>query len=132
MEILSSPETSALIANIVVSVIGLLTTVIVGAGLRFLRSKLTAQQFELLQEIATTVVQAVEQTSLNQPIMDKKAEALRVISEILASKGVNVSPEAIEAAIEAAVLNEFNRPAAMELSYAKAQAIANAPTEAQG
>lgn len=59
--------------------------------------------------IAQTAVQAAEQAGAAQYISDKKAYAMSVVQDYLALKGLPIDVALISAAIEAAVLTEFNR-----------------------
>lgn len=107
-DILSSPAMQTAIANIVLAVAGLMATAITGAGISLLKSKLTVNQLNTLTDIARTAVQAAEQTHIAGAITDKKASALATATAMLKDHGIQVSAQAIDAAIESAVLSEFN------------------------
>lgn len=107
--ILAAPEFQQSIASILL----LTVTTVVGAVSKALYSYLKAhtstQQFLLLQEIADAAVKAAEQGELAGFVTDKKASATAVVQQSLDKAGLKgVSGDQIEAAIEAAVLTNFN------------------------
>ncbi len=63
----------------------------------------------LLDEGARIAVRAAEQLGLAGLIRDKKEYAMNFVRDFLASRGMNVDLNTISAAIEAAVLEEFNK-----------------------
>lgn len=63
----------------------------------------------VLDEVAVTAVQAAEQMQLADMIADKKQYALATVDEYLRVRGFTVDMAIIEAAVEAAVLREFNQ-----------------------
>lgn len=65
--------------------------------------------FEQLTWIATTAVKAAEQSGAVQLAEEKKAYAINYVEKWLESKGVTLDIDAIDAAIEAAVWNEFGQ-----------------------
>jgi 2-methylaconitate cis-trans-isomerase PrpF len=75
-----------------------------------------------LVTIATTAVQAAEQTSLGRDVaLDgaaKKRVALSIAQKYIDSTGLKVSADQLDAAIEAAVMAEFNKPVATEARLA--------------
>lgn len=92
-----------------------LTGVITSVGAwvtMFLKSKLNANQLELLDQIAANVVLAVEQslkgTNFESQAEAKKAAAMTILTEYLKKYNINVSPELLDATIEAAVANVLN------------------------
>jgi len=64
---------------------------------------------EVLASIAKIAVQAAEQMKLNQVIDDKKAYALEVVENYLTKLGLKLDVDSIEAAVEAAVMEQFNK-----------------------
>ena len=62
----------------------------------------------VLKEIATLAVRAAEQSGANLLIQDKKSYAVGVAEDYLAARGITINLSLIEAAIEAAVLEEFS------------------------
>lgn len=65
----------------------------------------------MLEEIASLAVKAAEQAKLSEFITDKKAYACKIATEWLKARGLNINVDLIDAAIEAAVFTEFNKPA---------------------
>jgi len=63
----------------------------------------------LLDEGARIAVRAAEQLGLAGLIRDKKEYAMNFVRNFLASHGIDVDLDIISAAIEAAVLEEFNK-----------------------
>ena len=74
-----------------------------------IKQKLDDRALWLLQEATTIAVQAAEQMNLSGQIADKKKYAMDLAEKWLASHGVKIDISVIEAAIEAAVLTEFNK-----------------------
>lgn len=67
------------------------------------------QWASILEEAATVAVRAAEQSQMAGHIKAKKAYALDLTEKWLAERGITVDISLIDAAIEAAVLQEFNR-----------------------
>jgi hypothetical protein len=103
---------SPILANIILTVVGSLVTVLTAFAVGFVKTKLNTGQFELLQRIAADVVMAVEQSTYGKEILDKanvkKAMAMEMASLFLAKYGIKVSAEELSAVIEAAVASELN------------------------
>ena len=78
----------------------------------YLKSKLNSNQLGLLEDIAANVVLAVEQSTYGSELADaaneKKAAAMTALSELLKKYSINLSPEQMDVAIEAAVANVLN------------------------
>lgn len=128
--ILTSPELQQAIANILL----LVTTGVVGAlakaAYSYLKSHTSVNQFMLLQEVADAAVKAAEQGAMSGFVTDKKATATKVVQDSLDKAGLKgVSSQQIEAAIEAAVLTNFNegKTTAVEIT----EPLADAPIEAE-
>lgn len=68
------------------------------------------EQWWILELVATTAVQAAEQANLAGLIKDKKAYALSIVEAALAEHGFAIDLDVIDAAVEAAVWSEFNKP----------------------
>ena len=68
----------------------------------------------MLEEIARIVVLAAEQMKLAELIENKKDYAVQTAAEWLEAQGYKINLAAIEAAIEAAVMTEFNKPVEAE------------------
>lgn len=128
--ILTSPEFQQAIANVLLLVVTLVTGALAKAGYSFLKSNTSANQFLLLQEIADAAVKAAEQGALSGFVTDKKATATKVVQDSLNKAGLkSVTAEQIEAAIEGAVLTNFNadKTAAAVVN----EPVADAPVEAE-
>ena len=91
-----------------------LATLIVGLGavvLRrvdsWLKANVSAKEYAILASIATTAVQAVEQQYFLEEGDTKKSLAHQYADSLLRTRGIKVDFDAVDAAIEAAVLREF-------------------------
>ena len=62
-----------------------------------------------LELVAGMAVKAAEQAKMSDLIVDKREYAFEIIERWLSQKGVTLDVDIIYAAIEAAVLEEFNR-----------------------
>lgn len=62
-----------------------------------------------VEQVARIAVRAAEQANLGGLIKDKKDYAVAIAQEWLNEKGLNITLDLIEAAIEAAVYQEFNK-----------------------
>jgi len=62
-----------------------------------------------LQKVARMVVKAAEQAGMAGLVKEKKAYAVQIAQEWLSSHGMEMDISAIDAAIEAAVYEEFKR-----------------------
>ena len=95
-------------------------------------AKIQADKPELaytLETIARMAVQAAEQAGASDYILDKKTYAIEFLQNYLTAQGWGVIDVAVlEAAIEAAVFNEFNRE---ELLAARAERHALPETHAE-
>ncbi len=63
----------------------------------------------VLTEFATIAVRAAEQMELAKKITDKKEYAVQVVTEMLKEANVKIDLVSISAAVEAAVMEEFNK-----------------------
>lgn len=72
-------------------------------------AKLEPNVQDILNEGVRIAVLAAEQMGLSQQLQEKKAFALEMAQLYLAEHGVELDIEVIAAAIEAAVMDEFNR-----------------------
>lgn len=114
-----SPILSQLFLAVATAVIGF-----VGLAARnFINANKNNKNFGFLTDLAEVAVQAAEQLYGRQNGDDKKAYAESVVQAALEKQGIKVDVPALEAAIEAAVMREFNYPAAVE--------PATPPTETQ-
>jgi hypothetical protein len=76
------------------------------AKLAELAAKLSTEQITQLRYIASLAVRAAEQMNLSGQINNKKGYAIDLAENWLKSRGVNLDIEAIEAAVESAVMTE--------------------------
>lgn len=84
--------------------------IIAVAALNWLKGEVERRKLGgLIDQYAPMVVRAAEQLELGKVITDKKAYALKRLDEILTSHGVKVDQALIELAVEAAVMDEFNK-----------------------
>ena len=93
-----------------------LATAIVGLGAvvlrsvdKWLKANVSAREYGILVAIAATATQAVEQQYLKEDSEIKKSLAHQYVDRMLQSKGINLDFEAVDAAIEAAVLQQFGK-----------------------
>ena len=63
----------------------------------------------VLTEFATIAVRAAEQMKLAEEITNKKEYAINVVTEMLEGAHIKIDLVSISAAVEAAVLEEFNK-----------------------
>jgi len=73
------------------------------------KGKLTQEQLYWLELVANTAVKAAEQAKLGGYISDKREYAFELIEQQLKQYGYTFDLDVIYAAIEAAVMDEFNR-----------------------
>lgn len=97
-----------LVVNVILALVGLGVTGVLVSILVFIHGKTNAQQLGLLESIADAAVKAAEQGAIAGYVRDKKQSALKVASEMLKQVGLDVSPEVLDATIEAAVMRAFN------------------------
>jgi len=72
------------------------------------------EQWWILELVATTAVKAAEQAQLAGLVEGKKKYALAVVEAALAERGFVIDLDVIDAAVEAAVWEEFNKPGGSE------------------
>lgn len=109
MEFLNSPEVQQAVANIVLLVITGVVGAIAKAIYTFIKTNTSQTQFSILEQIAASAVSTAEQGALAGFVTDKKATAVAIVTEGLKNAGItNLSAEQIDAAIEAAVKDNFN------------------------
>jgi len=73
-----------------------------------LKAKLSADQLVMLQTAVKIAVQAAEQLKLKDAAIDKKNEALKIAQNYLDAHKVKIDLATLDAAIEAAVFENFN------------------------
>lgn len=98
-----------ILGQALLAILGLFITAAVGGVNSWLRANLKEKNYMLLQEVAYDAVHAAEQGALGGMVRDKKSSAMRIAVESLASMGVKVTINQVDAAIEAAVLRAFNQ-----------------------
>lgn len=103
---IASAAIQALLLMLIPVVIGA-----VGVGIRYLWSKIKAEKpliAEFLAEYARQAVYAAEQLGAIEQITNKKQYAIELVKKYCKTAGLSVDVDLIEAAIEAAVSEEFN------------------------
>ena len=112
MDILSDLLQAVVIAAIPVLVPFVVKFLVAQANLMLAKARdMEPDLMFVLEEAAIIAVRAAEQSSLAGFIEDKKAFALEQAQLYLDAKGMkNINLSLIEAAIEAAVWQEFNKP----------------------
>ncbi len=100
-------DVNAIIVNVLLSVVTLVITAVGGFLASFLKSKLNANQLDLLDNIAANVVLAVEQSTYGTAIANdanaKKEQAYTMLGEYLKKYSITLTPDQINATIESAV-----------------------------
>ena len=105
---LITPEVMTAVFQAILGLVLALVSAVLAVGLRFLRTRLTAEQFNHLQDVAAMAVLAAEQLGYSQIVGDKKTAATEMASRELARRGIRVDAGSLDAAIEAAVMDAFN------------------------
>lgn len=102
------PAVTTVLLNVFIAVL----TAVGGYVVMLVKSKLNAQQLELLQNIAGDVVLSVEQSNYGKEMIneaaDKKSQAIALMNTFLKKYSITLTEEQIDAAIEAAVANVIN------------------------
>lgn len=102
----------SLLALVIQFVVLLLATLLMGAIehlRRWLRAKASVEVNNFLGDIVDRAIWAVEQKGAPlSPFGGKKEAATQIVSDALKSKGIEFTPEQIDAAIEAAVAQAFH------------------------
>jgi hypothetical protein len=110
-------EALMMVATILLPVAIAMLRVWVNNHAQEVRARLSAEQRAELDAVVRIAVSAAEQSGLNaaakQTYYDKKSEAVKMAGELLASRGVNLPVGELANRIEAMVLAEFNKPAAL-------------------
>lgn len=73
------------------------------------KSKLTEDQEWIINQAIKSAVLAAEQANIAGAVKEKKEYALNIAEQWLASKGITIDLNILDARIEAAVYDEFNR-----------------------
>lgn len=109
MEFLASAELQQAIANIILLVVTGVAGAIAKAVYTFIKTNTSANQFALLEALASSAVYAAEQQAIAGYITDRKNNAMAIVNEGLKNAGVtNLTAEQISSAIEAAVKENLN------------------------
>lgn len=109
VDILKSPEFQTSLANVLILTVTGIVTVLAKAGFGFIKTNTNERQFLLLQSLAVAAVRAAEQGELSGIVQDKKRSAFNVVNAYLQQMGLTgITAEQIDAAIESAVLTQFN------------------------
>lgn len=105
------------VATLAQAILMLLLPVLVGAGVRWVLAmtkaeiaRLDNQTLSTITWLATVAVQAAEQAKVAGYIADKKAYAIDFCQKWLKRNNLNIDLSLISSAIEAAVLEQFNKP----------------------
>lgn len=112
--VFSSQEFLNALVQAVIVALGGLTSVLLTYAIRWTKAKIaelkaeTPYLNELVNVVVPIAVQAAEQLGYGKKIEDKFEYAFEVAQHFLVERGFDVSTEFLEAAIEAAVLSEFN------------------------
>jgi hypothetical protein len=105
-------DVNSIVVNVVLSLIGLVITGVGGFVAAFLKSKLNANQLDLLETISANVVLAVEQSTYGKDLANdanaKKAMAEEMMAEFLKKYGITLNAAQLDTAIESAVANVLN------------------------
>lgn len=108
-----------LFLNAMVPPLAVALAVFVVALAKKLLDKLTASinldVMAAMQEAVTSAVLAAEQVGLKDFVLDKYKYAMEMAANLLAYKKIKFELEELSGLIEAAVMDEFNRPRAEEL-----------------
>lgn len=119
-QVVTDPTTvtliDALMPTIIATFISVATAAIGFIGFqvrKFIASQANNEHADFLARVAEIAVQAIEQTYAAADGDAKKAAAIEAAERLLESRGVKVDVDVISDAIEAAVLREFNYPAAV-------------------
>lgn len=117
--ILASPEFGQFVVNILITLVTIFVPLIGAAVRNLVTANKDDKRFQTLMAVASMAVMAAEQAGLAGLVSDKKAAAIDFAEALLADRGMTVDLNALDAAIEAAVADELNRPAINESSYQK-------------
>lgn len=75
--------------------------------INYVKARTTAEQYAILQVLATEAVRAVEQTAKSDAGKAKFTKAKTLVEAQLLSRGIRLETDVIAATIEAAVYKEF-------------------------
>jgi len=98
----------AVLPSLATALAGLLLALVM-KGINWLKSKLDLNTQFILNEAVKAAVLAAEQVHLGDVLIDKKDYALDYATKWLASRGYKIDLAIVADAIEAAVMDQFNR-----------------------
>lgn len=125
LRILQSPEFGQFVTNTLI-MLALAVIPLIGNAVRnLLNANKDNAALQTILDVARMAVLAAEQLGLTGVIDDKKSYAITVAERMLAERGIKVDIDALDAAIEAAVAEELNRPAIDTVAIQKADATVN-------
>lgn len=105
-------DLNAIFVNLLLAIITAAVGSVATWASMLIKSKLNGNQLELLEQIAASVVLAVEQSAYGTELVNdgvrKKDAALTLITDYLQKFSITVSPEVLDATIESAVANVLN------------------------
>lgn len=126
----NSPELQTAIANILLLVITGVVGAISKAVYTFVKTKTSANQFAILEQVVTSAIRTAEQGAIAGFVTDKKATAFAIVNEGLKNAGIrNLTAAQIDAAIEAAVKYEFNHDVVPGTPAPVEEPVANDPED---
>jgi len=102
MESLYSDIINALIVALVPVAIGALGW-LANSVINYLKARLAAEHYALVEQIAASTVAAINQTLNSKAGEEKKAAAIALVRAECAKRGISLDEEAIGNAVEAAV-----------------------------
>lgn len=97
----------SILVQIAVLLVTVLIMAVLGALRSYLKSRLTAQQYAILEGIVEAAVWAVEQRK-GTVFANKKDKAIEIIKSNLAARGLEFTDEEIDARLESQVAMSFN------------------------
>lgn len=109
LDIFKSSEFQTALANVLILTITGVAAAVSRVIFGFVKTNTSERQFLLLQSVAVAAVRAAEQGELAGLVKDKKQSAFNVVNAYIAQMGLTaITAEQIDAAIESAVLTQFN------------------------
>mgnify|MGYP005819080247 CR=1 FL=1 len=107
---------SAFLQKFLEVVLPVLATALAGLAIAWItklindvKARLTEDQEWIINQAIKAAVLAAEQIDLKGVVIDKKDYALQVAMQWLSLKGINLNLNILDARIEAAVFDQFNR-----------------------
>ena len=107
---------SAFLQKFLEVVLPVLATALAGLAIAWItklindvKARLTEDQEWIINQAIQAAVLAAEQTGLRESAVEKKQYAIQVATQWLAMKGIHLDLNVLDARIEAAVYDQFNR-----------------------